>query len=105
MVAGRDAVADCGTVTGNGATAGSGTTVGSGAVLVVSSGGVASGTVNSGGFDSVHTRAMRRTDSGVSLNTVRTHVRGVLEKTGCNRQVEVVALLTAISSTRPPSAV
>jgi DNA-binding CsgD family transcriptional regulator len=35
-------------------------------------------------------------DSSVSLNTVRTHVRGVLEKTGCNRQAEVVALLTGI---------
>jgi DNA-binding CsgD family transcriptional regulator len=40
-------------------------------------------------------------DSGVSLNTIRTHVRGVLEKTGCNRQIDVVALLTAISATRP----
>jgi DNA-binding CsgD family transcriptional regulator len=39
---------------------------------------------------------------GTSLNTIRTHVRGVLEKTGCNRQVDVVALLTAISSTQPP---
>ena len=36
-------------------------------------------------------------EGGTSLNTVRTHVRGVLEKTGCNRQVDVVALLTAIS--------
>ena len=35
-------------------------------------------------------------DGGVSLNTVRTHVRGVLEKTGCNRQAEVIALLTGI---------
>jgi DNA-binding CsgD family transcriptional regulator len=43
------------------------------------------------------------TDGGVSANTIRTHVRGVLEKTGCNRQVDVVALLTAISSMRPPS--
>lgn len=33
---------------------------------------------------------------GVSVNTIRTHVRGVLEKTGCNRQAEVVALLTGI---------
>jgi DNA-binding CsgD family transcriptional regulator len=41
-------------------------------------------------------------DGGVSLNTVRTHVRGVLEKTGCDRQVEVVALLTGIA--RPPMA-
>src|SRR5208283_2432908 len=29
----------------------------------------------------------------VSLNTVRTQLRGVLEKTGCRRQAEVVALL------------
>ena len=33
-------------------------------------------------------------DASVSLNTVRTHVRGVLEKTGCNRQAEVIAILT-----------
>jgi DNA-binding CsgD family transcriptional regulator len=39
-------------------------------------------------------------DSGTSVNTIRTHVRGVLEKTGCNRQVDIVALLTAISATR-----
>lgn len=32
-----------------------------------------------------------------SLNTVRTHVRGVLEKTGCRRQAEVVALLGGIA--------
>jgi DNA-binding CsgD family transcriptional regulator len=37
---------------------------------------------------------------GVSRNTIRTQLRCVLEKTGCNRQVDVVALLTAISSTR-----
>jgi DNA-binding CsgD family transcriptional regulator len=40
------------------------------------------------------------TDRGTSANTIRSHVRGVLEKTGCNRQVAIVALLTAISSTR-----
>ncbi|MGH7486823.1 MAG: helix-turn-helix transcriptional regulator, partial [bacterium] len=40
------------------------------------------------------------TDGGISTNTIRTQVRGVLEKTGCNRQVDIVALLTAISSTR-----
>jgi DNA-binding CsgD family transcriptional regulator len=34
---------------------------------------------------------------GVSLNTVRTQVRGVLEKTGCRRQAEVVALLSGIA--------
>jgi DNA-binding CsgD family transcriptional regulator len=37
---------------------------------------------------------------GVSQNTIRAHVRGVLEKTGCNRQTDIVALLTAISPTR-----
>jgi DNA-binding CsgD family transcriptional regulator len=40
------------------------------------------------------------TEGGVSLNTVRTHVRGVLEKTGCERQVEVVALLNGIARPR-----
>jgi DNA-binding CsgD family transcriptional regulator len=35
---------------------------------------------------------------GVSQNTIRAHVRGVLEKTGCNRQTDVVALLTSISA-------
>jgi DNA-binding CsgD family transcriptional regulator len=39
-------------------------------------------------------------DGGTSANTIRSQVRGVLEKTGCNRQVDVVALLTAISPTR-----
>jgi DNA-binding CsgD family transcriptional regulator len=43
------------------------------------------------------------TDGGLSLNTIRTHVRGVLEKTGCNRQVDIVALLTAISPMRLPN--
>jgi DNA-binding CsgD family transcriptional regulator len=38
--------------------------------------------------------------SGVSRNTIRTHVRGVLEKTGCNRQTDVVALLGGLSATR-----
>src|SRR5262249_37737130 len=37
---------------------------------------------------------------GTSTNTIRTHVRGVLEKTGCNRQADVVALLTGISPSR-----
>lgn len=37
---------------------------------------------------------------GVSQNTIRSHVRGVLEKTGCNRQTDVVSLLTAISPAR-----
>jgi DNA-binding CsgD family transcriptional regulator len=37
-------------------------------------------------------------DGGVSLSAVRTHVRGVLAKTGCGRQVEVVALLTGIAA-------
>jgi DNA-binding CsgD family transcriptional regulator len=39
-------------------------------------------------------------DSGVSSNTIRTHVRGLLEKTGCTRQTDVVALLAGLSSTR-----
>ena len=37
---------------------------------------------------------------GVSRNTVRTQVRGVLEKTGCRRQTEVVALLGGINLDR-----
>ena len=36
----------------------------------------------------------------VSPNTIRTHVRGVLEKTGCRRQAEVVALLCGIAAPR-----
>ncbi len=40
-------------------------------------------------------------DGGVSTNTVRTQVRGVLEKTGCGRQADVVALLTTISAVLP----
>jgi DNA-binding CsgD family transcriptional regulator len=36
-------------------------------------------------------------DGGVSLATVRTQVRGILDKTGCSRQVEVVALLAGIA--------
>jgi DNA-binding CsgD family transcriptional regulator len=39
-------------------------------------------------------------DRGVSPNTIRTHVRGVLEKTGCARQAQVVALLAGISADR-----
>lgn len=35
-------------------------------------------------------------ENGVSLTTVRTHVRGILGKTGRNRQAEIVALLTGI---------
>jgi DNA-binding CsgD family transcriptional regulator len=41
-------------------------------------------------------------DSGVSPNTVRTQVRGVFDKTGCNRQVDVVALLAGIAQPRTP---
>ncbi|HLY79927.1 MAG TPA: helix-turn-helix transcriptional regulator, partial [Caulobacteraceae bacterium] len=37
-------------------------------------------------------------ESGVSPHTVRTQVRGVLEKTGCRRQVEAVALLGGIAA-------
>jgi len=40
------------------------------------------------------------TDGGVSRNTILTQLRGVLEKTGCNRQADVVALLTTISPAR-----
>jgi DNA-binding CsgD family transcriptional regulator len=36
-------------------------------------------------------------ESGVSLTTVRTQVRGVLEKTGCHRQAEVVSLLGGLA--------
>jgi DNA-binding CsgD family transcriptional regulator len=36
------------------------------------------------------------TNGGVSRNTVRTQVRGILEKTGCRRQTEVVALLNGL---------
>jgi DNA-binding CsgD family transcriptional regulator len=43
-------------------------------------------------------------DGGVTINTVRAQVRGVLEKTGCARQTDVVALLTAISSSTPAPA-
>jgi DNA-binding CsgD family transcriptional regulator len=37
---------------------------------------------------------------GVSRNTIRTQLRGALEKTGCRRQVEVVALLSGIAVAR-----
>jgi DNA-binding CsgD family transcriptional regulator len=40
------------------------------------------------------------TDGGVSRNTILTQLRGVMEKTGCNRQTDVVALLTTISPAR-----
>ncbi|MBM3563858.1 MAG: helix-turn-helix transcriptional regulator [Alphaproteobacteria bacterium] len=43
--------------------------------------------------------------SGVSHNTIRTHVRCVLQKTGCNRQSEVVALLSGVSLMRSPGAI
>ena len=43
--------------------------------------------------------------SGVSHNTIRTHVRCVLQKTGCHRQSEVVALLSGVSLTRSPGAI
>jgi len=36
-------------------------------------------------------------EGAVSRNTVRTHLRGVMEKTGCNRQAEVVALLGGLA--------
>lgn len=37
-------------------------------------------------------------DGQVSSNTVRVQVRGVLEKTGCHRQTDVVALLAGLSA-------
>ncbi|HXY57704.1 MAG TPA: helix-turn-helix transcriptional regulator [Methylocystis sp.] len=40
--------------------------------------------------------------SGVSHNTVRTQLRGVMDKTGCGRQAEVVALLTGLTPFRVP---
>lgn len=43
-------------------------------------------------------------DNGVSSNTVRAQVRGVLEKTGCQRQTDVVALLGGISVARGETA-
>jgi DNA-binding CsgD family transcriptional regulator len=39
-------------------------------------------------------------DGGLSPETVRTHVRHVLAKTGCERQAEIVALLTGIARPR-----
>ncbi|WP_246720575.1 helix-turn-helix transcriptional regulator [Methylocystis sp. H4A] len=42
------------------------------------------------------------TEQSVSRNTVRTHLRGVMEKTGCNRQAEVVALLGGLVPLNPP---
>jgi DNA-binding CsgD family transcriptional regulator len=40
------------------------------------------------------------TNTGVSRNTVRTQLQGVLQKTGCSRQAEVVALLSGIAIRR-----
>jgi DNA-binding CsgD family transcriptional regulator len=37
-------------------------------------------------------------ESSISPNTIRTQIRGVLEKTGCSRQTDVIALLHGISS-------
>jgi DNA-binding CsgD family transcriptional regulator len=37
-------------------------------------------------------------ESGVALATVRTQVRGVLEKTGCHRQAEVVSLFGGLTA-------
>jgi len=39
-------------------------------------------------------------NGAVQVSTVRSHVRAVLEKTGCRRQAEAVALLGGISVTR-----
>lgn len=38
---------------------------------------------------------------GVSPNTVRTQVRRILEKTGCRRTVDLVAMLTGMVTSRP----
>ncbi len=38
--------------------------------------------------------------SGVATSTIRTQVRGVLEKTGCRRQTEVVALMGSVGLPR-----
>jgi DNA-binding CsgD family transcriptional regulator len=38
--------------------------------------------------------------SRLSSNTIRTHVSHVMEKTGCNRQANIVALLAGISPVR-----
>ncbi|MCW2274719.1 hypothetical protein GJ654_11775 [Rhodoblastus acidophilus] len=43
------------------------------------------------------------TKSGVSANTVRSHVRAVLEKTGCSRQADVVRLLVGLTLGRADS--
>lgn len=43
-------------------------------------------------------------ESGVSPNTVRVQVRALLEKTGLQRQTDVVALLNRITPVREPSA-
>jgi DNA-binding CsgD family transcriptional regulator len=40
------------------------------------------------------------TTNGVSSNTIRTQVRGVLEKTGCRRQAELLALLGGVTIPR-----
>jgi len=37
-------------------------------------------------------------EKGISSHTVRTHVRGVLEKTGSRRQADVIALLGGIGA-------
>ncbi len=46
-------------------------------------------------------RGMRVNDiassRGVSISTVRTHVRALLEKTGCNRQVDVLTLMAGLA--------
>lgn len=39
-------------------------------------------------------------DRGVSLNTIRTHLRKVMEKTGASRQAELVALLAGVTVQR-----
>lgn len=39
-------------------------------------------------------------EGGLSPSTIRTHVRGVLEKTGCDRQSQVISLLAGVTIKR-----
>jgi DNA-binding CsgD family transcriptional regulator len=39
-------------------------------------------------------------EGGLARSTIRTHVRGVLEKTGCDRQSQVISLLASVSIKR-----
>jgi DNA-binding CsgD family transcriptional regulator len=50
------------------------------------------------GLASGHTLDDIADSAAVSRNTVRSQLRGVLEKTGCQRQAEVAALLSGLYS-------